>query len=169
MRLRFAFALLGLALPLAAVAQLPLGPGAQRPPWAKPAEPPSAGAAEDADAQPTLGDDQDTIDAGLKWLALIDEGHADAAWDVASAHLKSVVSRDRWVKGMSDFRKPFGKIASRKAVKFGRAHSMPDAPDGDYAIIQYETTFANGKRATEQLVWVLEGENSWRVSGYYIR
>ncbi len=162
-------ALLAAALSFAAAAQLPPA-GTQRPPWERMAPPPPA-AAEDDDLskQPTLGDDNDTIEAGQKWLALIDAGRAGAAWDVASAYLKSVVTRDQWVKGMRDYRKPFGKLASRRAVKFGRAHSMPGAPDGDYAIIQYEAAFANGKRATEQLTWMLEGENTWRVSGYYIR
>jgi hypothetical protein len=155
--------------PMVAVAQLPQGAGAQRPPWEKAVPPPAAAVGGDAADQPTLADDSDTIEAGQKWLMLIDEGRADAAWDVASTHLRSVVTRDQWINGIRRFRKPFGKLASRKAVKFGRAHSMPGAPDGDYAIIEYESTFANGKHATEQLIWMLEGESSWRVSGYYIR
>lgn len=165
---RASLVLLAAFLPWWAAAQLPPAKP-QRPPWERMTAPPPAAEEDELSKQPTLADDNDTIEAGQKWLALIDRGRADAAWDLASAYLKSVVTRDQWVKGMRDYRKPFGKLASRKAVKFGRSHSLPGAPDGDYAIIQYESTFANGKRATEQLTWMLEDENTWRVSGYYIR
>jgi hypothetical protein len=141
-------------------------------PWAARAQaqkPPVAPLASEQAGQPTQGDDQDAIEAGKQWLALIDAGNAGKAWDTSSAHLKSIVTRQKWIAGMRDARKPFGKLASRNATKFARAHSMPGAPDGDYALIEYEATFANGKRATEQLTWMLEDSGAWRVSGYYIK
>jgi hypothetical protein len=49
------------------------------------------------------------------------------------------------------------------------AHSMPGAPDGDYAIIEVETVLANGKRATEHPTWMIEGGDAWRVAGDGIR
>ncbi len=118
---------------------------------------------------PTLGDDKDTIEAGQKWLALIDAGKADAAWDSASKQLQSVVKRDKFVAEMREVRKPLGKLASRMAVKFARAHDLPGAPTGDYAIIEYDVNFAGGKHLSEQLVWALEENDRWRVAGYYYR
>lgn len=132
---------------------------------AAPSQPPAV----DLSGQPTLGDDKRTIDAAHKWLALLDTGKAGAAWDVSSPYLKSVVTRQKWVAGITSARKPFGKIVSRKAEKFARTHALPGAPDGDYSIIEFESVFAKGKRATEQLIWVLEAGDVWRVSGYYIR
>jgi hypothetical protein len=120
-------------------------------------------------AQPTLGDDRETIAAAYKWLTLLDAGKAGAAWDVASAHLKSVVTRPNWIAGIADMRKPFGKPDARKAEKFARSHQLPGAPEGDYSIIEFQTEFANGKQATEQVIWMLEKDDVWRVSGYYIR
>ncbi|HEX9301987.1 MAG TPA: DUF4019 domain-containing protein [Casimicrobiaceae bacterium] len=138
-------------------------PAASTPPatQAPPTEPPPE--------QPTLGDDKDTIEAGQKWLALIDAGKADAAWDSASKQLQSVVKRDKFVAEMRDVRKPLGKLASRTAVKFARAHDLPGAPAGDYAIVEYDVNFAGGKRLSEQLVWSLEENDRWRVAGYYYR
>jgi hypothetical protein len=46
---------------------------------------------------------------------------------------------------------------------------MPGAPDGDYAVIQYEVTFTTGKKATELLTWALGTDEQWRVAGYYLR
>ncbi|HQR12637.1 MAG TPA: DUF4019 domain-containing protein [Casimicrobiaceae bacterium] len=137
------------------------------------ATPPAGGAARPSTgsepAQPTMGDDKDTIAAAQKWLALLDDGKVGVAWDVSSKHLKSVVTRQEWVKGIADARKPFGKLKSRTPEKFARSHAMPGAPDGDYSIIEFVSEFANGKRAQEQLIWMLEPGDVWRVSGYYIR
>jgi hypothetical protein len=130
------------------------------------AAPPSSGS---EPAQPTMGDDKDTIAAARKWLALLDDGKVGVAWDVSSKHLKSVVTRKEWVKGIADARKPFGKLKLRTPEKFARSHAMPGAPDGDYSIVEFTSEFANGKRAQEQLIWMLEPGDVWRVSGYYIR
>ncbi len=137
-------------------------------PWvafAQPALPPAG----EARGQPTLRDDKETIEAGEQWLKLIDAGKIGEAWDASAATLKSAVSRQQWIAGLRDARKPFGKLTSRKATRFARAHSMPNAPDGDYAIIEFEAVFANGRKATEHLTWMLEDGDAWRVAGYYIR
>ena len=52
---------------------------------------------------------------------------------------------------------------------FERSHQLPGAPEGDYSIIEFQTEFANGKKATEQVIWMLEKDDVWRVSGYFIR
>jgi hypothetical protein len=119
--------------------------------------------------QPSLRDDRSAIDAGRQWLEVLDRGASGALWDNAAKPLRTAVTRDKWVSGVRDMRKPFGKLASRKAVKFARAHEMPDGPSADYAIIEYESKFRNGKSAVEQVVWMLEADGTWRVSGYYIR
>jgi hypothetical protein len=149
--------------------------GAQTPapsglPTAPPTSLPQGPAAVDSDTQPTLDDDKATIAAGEKWLALLDAGKFGAAWDVSSAHLKSVVTRQKWVTEIGKARKPFGKLETRKAERFARAHSLPGAPEGDYSIVEFESKYANGKRATEQVIWMFEANSkAWRVSGYFIR
>jgi len=133
----------------------------------------SAKAADDGAAaleQPTMRDDRDVLDSSEKWLRLIDRGQYGAAWDVSAAFLKGQVTRPQWVKGIGDARKPFGVLKARKPDRFARSHQMPGAPDGDYAIAQFESDFTNGKHATEQITWMLEPDGGiWRVSGYYIR
>src|SRR5260221_1386887 len=106
-------------------------PAAQ--PGAAAANPPGKPSTGEEQVQPTQGDDRETIEASTKWLALLDAGKFGAAWDVSSAHLKSVVARPKWIAGITDARKPFGAFKTRTAAKFARAHSMPDAPDGDYS------------------------------------
>ena len=138
-------------------------PGAPAP-AAAPGAPPT-----DDKLQPSKRDDKETIEASRAWLALLDAGKFGAAWDGASPYLKSVVTRQKWITGLTAARKPFGALKQRKPVKFARSHSMPDASDGDYSLLEFESEFANGKRASEQVIWMLGDNQVWRVSGYFIR
>lgn len=162
------FALLVVAMALA----LPLATGAQPVPppvGGTPPGAPPAGKAEAEAEQPTLQDDRDTIDAGMKWLELIDAGKSGEAWDAAAKILKSAVTRNDWVSGLSEIRRSYGGLVSRKPSRFARAYQLPGAPEGDYAIVEYESEFGDGKKAVEQLTWMLEDGSIWRVSGYFIR
>jgi len=153
-----------LALAPAAFAQIsapPAQPAAPPVTVAPPTQPPPQ--------QPTQADDRDSIEAGRKWLALLDAGKAGSAWDAASKQLKAKVTRDQFVADVRNARKPLGKLASRTPVKFARAHDLPDAPTGDYALVEYEAKYANGRKLSEQLIWVAEDDEVWRVAGYYYR
>ena len=119
--------------------------------------------------QPTLRDDREAIDAGMKWLALIDSGKAGAAWELSSKQLQSAVTRGKFIAAMRDARKPLGKLEERTAERFARSHQLPGAPDGDYVIIEYTARFPKGKKLQEQLVWSIEEGEIWRVAGYYYR
>lgn len=157
-----------------ATAQLPTPAPAPVPTPAPAAAPPAVGApgapaTEPSAVQPTLTDDKDTILAAEKWLLLLDTGKIGAAWDTAAPHLQSVVTRKKWIEGITAARKPFGKLASRTAEKFARAHQLPGAPDGDYSIVEFTSKFKNGKVAAEQVIWMLGEGDVWRVSGYFIR
>ena len=83
--------------------------------------------------------------------------------------LKSVVTRAKWIDGITSVRKPYGQFVKRTPTKFARSHAMPGAPDGDYSIIEFETEFADGKRASEHIIWMLGEREVWSVSGYFIR
>jgi hypothetical protein len=47
--------------------------------------------------------------------------------------------------------------------------SLPGAPDGEYVVIQFETSFENKKAAIETVTPMFEKNRGWRVSGYYIQ
>jgi len=160
-RIRLATAIVILTVAIGARAQTPEAPATSPATTA----PPTAPTAE----QPTLRDDRDSIDAGMKWLALIDAGKAGDAWDLSSKQLKSAVTRAKFVDGMRDARKSFGKLEGRTAERFARSHQMPGAPDGDYVIIEYTARFGQGRKLQEQLVWTIEDGDIWRVAGYYYR
>ncbi|MEW6584469.1 MAG: DUF4019 domain-containing protein, partial [Nitrospirota bacterium] len=48
------------------------------------------------------------------------------------------------------------------------ATSLPGAPDGEYVVIEFETSFENKKSAVETVTPMMDS-GKWRVSGYYIK
>jgi hypothetical protein len=46
---------------------------------------------------------------------------------------------------------------------------MPGAPDGEYVVVQFDTTFENKQTALESVVMMKQSDGSWRVAGYRIK
>ncbi len=69
---------------------------------------------------------------------------------------------------MQAARKPLGKLFSRKVLTKVYKSSLPGAPDGEYVVVQFETSFENKKMAIETVTPMLDKDGKWRVSGYYI-
>ena len=106
--------------------------------------------------------------AAEEWLKLVDFGDYDQSWQKASQMFKSHVSREQWAKTAQATRSPFGQVLSRKVRKATYTDHLPGAPDGDYVVIQYETSFEHKKVAVETVTPMLD-DGEWKVSGYFIR
>jgi hypothetical protein len=119
------------------------------------------GAERDAVAQATTASDN--------WLHLVDEGKYRASYNDASALLKDRVPQARFVDEVAAARKPLGAVISRKVESAQYATSLPGAPDGQYVVIRYRTSFSNKKSATETVTPMMDKDGHWRVSGYYIK
>ena len=107
--------------------------------------------------------------AASKWLALVDEGKYSESWDEAAQLFKGAVTKEQWKESVSSARKPLGKLVSRTLKSKTYATSLPGAPDGEYVVIQYTTSFENKKSAIETVTPMLDKDKKWRVSGYYIK
>ncbi len=109
------------------------------------------------------------IEAAKSWLALVDSSKYEDSWKESATFFQGVVSKDNWVKSMQSVRAPLGNLISRE-VKSKEYHStLPGAPDGEYVVIQFNTSFENKKSAIETVTPMLDKDNEWRVSGYYIK
>ena len=107
-------------------------------------------------------------DAAEKWLALIDaERYADA-WHEAATLFRQQVGLAQWTQAVNATRTPLGSMTSRRLIGANYATSLPGAPDGEYVVLQFETSFTRKKRAIETVTPMLD-VGRWRVSGYYIR
>lgn len=111
---------------------------------------------------------RDADEAAGKWLALIDGRQYLDSWNQAASLFKQQVSADNWLQSISAARQPLGAMISRKLISATYATSLPGAPDGEYVVLQYQTTFRYKKSAVETVTPMLDNKR-WRVSGYYVR
>ena len=109
------------------------------------------------------------IAASGAWLSLVDEGNYAESWNQAAGLFKNAVTKEQWQSTVKAVRTPLGKVVVRKLKSKKYTETMPGAPDGEYVVIQYETTFENKKSAVETVTPMLDKDGKWRVSGYYIK
>jgi len=81
----------------------------------------------------------------------------------------AVLGKDKWKEMLEPVRTPLGKVVSRSLKSADYKTSLPGAPDGQYFVVQFNTSFQNKKEAVETVVPMLETDGSWRVSGYWIK
>lgn len=103
------------------------------------------------------------------WLKLVDSGDYGDSWDQASSYFRDNVSKETWQQKAGAVRQPLGAVVKRKIKSVQYATSLPGAPDGQYVVVEYRTTFAHKKAALETVTPMLDKDGKWRVSGYYIK
>jgi len=107
--------------------------------------------------------------AAPAWLKQIDAGNYAASWRDASVSFKGAVTEKGLVDALSRARKPLGPLVSRKLTTAQSATSLPGAPDGNYVVMQFDSSFANKKSAVETVTFMKEKDGKWKAAGYYIK
>jgi len=109
-----------------------------------------------------------SIAYGQEWLGLVDNQNWSESWNSAGSFFRSKVSEKTWPSTILSVRDPLGALQSRSILKVTKATSLPDAPDGEYELIEFQSDFANKRGAIETLVLMQEG-HTWKTVGYFIR
>ncbi len=109
------------------------------------------------------------LSAAEKWLAVTDGGNYSESWREAASYFRNAVTQEKMEQSMLAYRKPLGKLVSRKVKSEAYKTSLPGAPDGEYVVIRFETSFENKKRTIETVTPMLDKDGKWRVSGYFIK
>ncbi len=117
----------------------------------------------------TVHTETKAIQAALSWLTLIDAGNYSESWNQAAAIFRGSVTEADWEKSMNTFRNPLGSLISRKPLSAIKYSQMPGAPDGQYVVMQFQTSFANKASAIETVTFSFEKDGQWRCSGYFIK
>ena len=107
--------------------------------------------------------------AAREWLALADRADAQASWSVAGKKFQAAMPATGWADALAKARTPLGPVKNRAISKTGFKKTFPGAPDGEYALIIYATSFVNKSEGHETLTLERESDGKWRVVGYFIR
>jgi tRNA A-37 threonylcarbamoyl transferase component Bud32 len=109
------------------------------------------------------------VSAAQAWLSLVDHGDYAGSWKVTVPFFQAAVPEASWKDSMEKFRQPLGDLISRKLQSSQPVTQMPGAPDGEYVVMQFDTSFANKKSAVETVTVGPKKDGQWKVSGYYIK
>jgi uncharacterized protein DUF4019 len=107
--------------------------------------------------------------AAESWLSLVDSGKYAESWSAAATLFRKAVSQEKWQEAMRSVREPLGKTSLRKLKSAAYSTSLPGVPDGEYVVIQYETSFEHKQSAVETITPMREADGTWKVSGYFIK
>lgn len=105
--------------------------------------------------------------AGEKWLVLLDAQKYEESWKQAGSMFRNQVNQDQWIAALQRSRQPMGSMLSRMTARVNFTQTLRGAPDGDYAIIHYTTSFQNKSGVTERLTLVKE-DGRWQAAAYAI-
>lgn len=122
---------------------------------------------------PAAGWCGETEDQAVKiaeeWLALVDRGEYEESWREAASLFRSSVTVEQWQQALDGARKPLGELESRTLEGAEYATSLPGAPDGEYVVIQFDTSFEHKESAVETITPMKDTDGIWRVGGYFIK
>jgi hypothetical protein len=111
---------------------------------------------------------EDAEASARSWLALIDSQKYEESWAEAGSFFRSSVKQQDWVQQVKNVRGGMGSLTMRKPLKTTMAKSLPGAPDGEYAVVQFDTVLKNKAKAVETIPMMLE-DGKWKAAGYFIK
>jgi hypothetical protein len=104
-----------------------------------------------------------------KWLNLVDQGKYAESWKEAATLFRNAINQGQWEQTLQAVHTPLGKLVTRKIKTKTYRTSLPGAPDGEYVVIEFDSSFEKKKSAVETVTPMMDKDGKWRVSGYYIK
>jgi Protein of unknown function (DUF4019) len=107
--------------------------------------------------------------AARDWLAYVDRGDAQGAWNSAGKKFQAASTPERWADDLKKAKVLLGKVQQRTVGPARFQKRIPGMPDGEYAQILFRTVFTSKPDGSEQLSLEREADGQWRVIGYFPR
>ncbi|SMG46396.1 DUF4019 domain-containing protein [Arenibacter troitsensis] len=111
---------------------------------------------------------QEVIQDAKGWLGLIYDQDYSQSWDNAASLFQRAVTKEQWTQQLSGIVPPLGEVISRDVISSEYQTTLPGAPDGEYIVIQFKTSFENKNESIETVTQMKDGDQ-WKVSGYFIK
>jgi hypothetical protein len=106
--------------------------------------------------------------AARQWLFYVDGGDYVKGWERAGDLLKAQIAEQDLQSKIAPVREPLGAIMERKLIDVKLSNTMPGLPDGKYAVVQFNSSFANKAVAVETVALETE-DDRWAAIGYFIK
>jgi len=114
-------------------------------------------------------DEKAAVKAAEQWLEIVDEGKYADSWDGTAKFFQGNMTKEAWDAALKGVLPPLSKMESRELVSSRFLKRMPGAPDGEYVMIQFNTSFENKADAVETVTPQKDEKGKWHVCGYFIK
>jgi hypothetical protein len=121
-----------------------------------------------AQADPHQAEEQAAQRQALGFLGYLDQGRFADSYDYTGMLIRTSLDRETFAQKLESARSGTGPLVSRNLIDASYATTVPGAPEGQYVILHYATSFAN-RQDTLETVTLAFAKSYWRVSGYYIK
>ena len=119
-------------------------------------------------ALPKTAEEKAAVSVAESWLNLVDDGNYAESWKETAPVFQAAVTQELWTNTMNGQRKPLGTLISRKLKSAEHLTQVPGAPDGNYEVMEFQTSFTQKKSAIETVTVGPEQNGQWKISGYYL-
>lgn len=108
------------------------------------------------------------VEAAEQFLGQLDQGAFARSWDEASSLLAKRIPKEEWLKTFGSVRPPLGKMLTRTLKGSHHTTILPGAPEGEYVLTLFITSFEHKTSAVETVTMVLGPDDQWQAAGYFI-
>ena len=106
--------------------------------------------------------------AAGSWLALLDAGRFDDAWNQGAELLRSSESRSEWEDATRRLRESMGAVASREAVTKDYHQDLNGVP-GIFFTLRFRTRLEDGREVVEVVTLTPDASQQYRAVAYGLK
>jgi hypothetical protein len=121
-----------------------------------------------AQADPHQAEEQAAERQALGFLGFLDQGRFADSYAYTGLLIRTGLDRDTFAQKVDSARNGTGPMVSRNLIDASYTNTLPGAPEGQYVILHYSSSFANRQDAVETVTLAF-AKNYWWVSGYFIK
>jgi hypothetical protein len=104
----------------------------------------------------------------LGFLGYLDKGRFADSYAYTGMLIRAQVDRSSFSSQVEKARTGTGALLSRELMDAAYETTVQGAPEGQYVVLHYHSSFADKQDAVETLTLAF-AKGYWRVSGYYIK
>jgi len=130
-------------------------------------EPPQPGMQQPAN-DPHEADEVAAQRQALGFLGYLDQGRYADSYAYTGMLIRTQVDRAKFAVQIEKARTGTGVMQARELMDANYSTTVAGAPEGQYVVLHYHTSFANRPDTVETLTLAF-AKGYWRVSGYYIK
>jgi hypothetical protein len=119
-------------------------------------------------AAPALAATSEPSSSAREWLALVDQQKYADAWKEGASVFRASIPEKGWEGKAAIYREAVGNLQRRDVEVVQLVSTLPNMPDGQYAVVRFHSTFSGKPESRETVNLVQEGD-LWRVAGYTIK